>query len=174
MFYNCFSLTCAYLKNTTNIKAAQSAFRANMSLMYVHPMDLSSATLLGYMFYFDLVLEEGISLNLSTVTDAGNIYDYCYNMKRCGDINESVKVPKGQFYECYSLTNVNINNMNSNHDLRKSINFSKSSLLYMIEHEAATSAITITLHEAAYARLAQDADIVAALENHPLVSLASA
>jgi hypothetical protein len=44
----------------------------------------------------------------------------------------------------------------------------------MIENEAATSAITITLHANAYARLSTDLDIVAALENHPLVSLASA
>jgi type IV secretory pathway VirB3-like protein len=51
---------------------------------------------------------------------------------------------------------------------------SKESLLYIIENEAVTEVITITLHASAYARLAQDADIVAALNNHPLVSLASA
>ena len=174
MFENCKSLTCAYLKNTTNIRLAQSAFRNNASLMHVHPMDLSSSTAFGYMFYFDKALEEGISLNLSTANDAGNIYDYCYNMKRCGDINDSVKAHKGNFFSCYLLTYVNINNLNSNYNFDESINFSKSSLLYMIEHEAATSAITITLHEAAYARLATDPDIVAALNNHPLVSLASA
>ena len=48
------------------------------------------------------------------------------------------------------------------------------SILYMITNEAATSAITITLHADAYARAMANADIVAALQAHPNVSLASA
>ena len=44
----------------------------------------------------------------------------------------------------------------------------------MINEANPTSAITITLHSDAYARLADDADIVAALEAQPLVSLVSA
>ena len=44
----------------------------------------------------------------------------------------------------------------------------------MINKEAATSPITITLHADAYARAMANADIVAALEAHPNVSLASA
>lgn len=59
-----------------------------------------------------------------------------------------------------------------------SINYSSfltcKSILYMIQNEAATSAITITLHADAYARAMANADIVAALEAHPNVSLASA
>ena len=52
--------------------------------------------------------------------------------------------------------------------------FREDCILYMIENEAATSAITITLHPDAYARAMANADIVAALEAHPNVSLASA
>ena len=44
----------------------------------------------------------------------------------------------------------------------------------MIENEAATSGITITLHADAYARAMANTDIIAALEAHPNVSLASA
>ena len=47
-------------------------------------------------------------------------------------------------------------------------------ILYMIQKEGATSAITITLHPDAYARAMANTDIVAALEAHPNVSLASA
>ena len=47
-------------------------------------------------------------------------------------------------------------------------------ILYMIQKEEATSPITITLHPDAYARAMANADIVAALEAHPNVSLASA
>ena len=52
--------------------------------------------------------------------------------------------------------------------------FREDCILYMINNEAATSAITITLHADAYARAMANADIVAALEAHPNVSLASA
>ena len=51
---------------------------------------------------------------------------------------------------------------------------SKVSILYIIENALPTSAITITLHPDAYARLADDADVVAALEAQPLISLVSA
>ena len=52
--------------------------------------------------------------------------------------------------------------------------FREDCILYMIENEAATSAITVTLHADAYAKAMANADIVAALEAHPNVSLASA
>lgn len=52
--------------------------------------------------------------------------------------------------------------------------FREDCILYMIQNEAATSAITITLHADAYARAMANADIVAALQAHPNVSLASA
>lgn len=51
---------------------------------------------------------------------------------------------------------------------------SKLSVKYMIDNAAPTSAITITLHHDAYARLKDDADIVAALAAKTLVTLVSA
>lgn len=49
---------------------------------------------------------------------------------------------------------------------------STASILYMIQNEAATSAIVITLHADAYDRVMADAEITAALAAHPNVSLA--
>lgn len=57
---------------------------------------------------------------------------------------------------------------------KDSTNISKESVLYMMQYALPTSAIAITLHPDAYSRLADDADIVAALEAQPLVSLVSA
>ena len=54
------------------------------------------------------------------------------------------------------------------------VNINKSSILYAIENAQPSSAMTITLHPDAYARLKDDAEIVAALEAQPLVSLVSA
>ena len=77
------------------------------------------------------------------------------------------------FKDCVSLERVKIRT-SASVSLADSPLMSKKSLLYMINEANPTSAITITLHSDAYARLADDADIVAALEAQPLVSLVSA
>ena len=51
---------------------------------------------------------------------------------------------------------------------------SVKSVLYMINNERSTSAITITLHADVYNRCMANADILAALETHTNISLASA
>ena len=64
--------------------------------------------------------------------------------------------------------------MRGNFSFKDSPLLSNESILFLINHEAATSAITITLHADAYARAMADADILAALEQHTNISLASA
>ena len=78
------------------------------------------------------------------------------------------------FVGCNSLEEVRITKLKSNISFADSPMFSKDSLLYIVQNAKATTAITITLHPDAYARLADDTDIVAALEAQPLVSLVSA
>ena len=89
----------------------------------------------------------------------------------------SLDIKKGNhsamFSNNYRLERVKLKNLNKSLSLQLTL-LSKESLLYIIENEIATSAITITLSSYAYSRLAEDADIVAALANHPLISLASA
>lgn len=64
--------------------------------------------------------------------------------------------------------------MRGNFSFKDSPLLSNESILFLINHEKATSAITITLHPDAYARAMSNADILAALETHTNVSLASA
>jgi hypothetical protein len=75
------------------------------------------------------------------------------------------------FNYCYSLTHVNVKNAKKAYQLNYSALLSKESLLYLINNEAATSAITIKLAPYAYTRLSNDADIVAALAAHPNISI---
>ena len=75
------------------------------------------------------------------------------------------------FNNCYSLTTANLKNVKLAHSLNKSALLSKDSLLYLINNEAAESAITITLASYAYDRWATDVDVVAALANHPNISI---
>ena len=74
----------------------------------------------------------------------------------------------------FNLITARFNKLSKNIYIGKSPVLSVKSVLYMINKEAATSPITITLHADAYARAMANADIVAALEAHPNVSLASA
>lgn len=78
------------------------------------------------------------------------------------------------FFGCAELRSVKLYGIKLNLDISSSSKLTTKSILYMIQNEAATSAITITLHADAYARAMANADIVAALQAHPNVSLASA
>lgn len=86
-------------------------------------------------------------------------------------INKETKI--GDAFNNSYLKYVKINQLSSSIILGSPYLYTKS-ILYMIQNEVATSAITITLHADAYARAMANADIVAALEAHPNVSLASA
>ena len=84
---------------------------------------------------------------------------------------ENVSTP---FIRCYELRSVKLYSIKNSMDIKDSPKLTAKSIIYMITNETATSAITITLHADAYARAMANADIVAALQAHPNVSLASA
>lgn len=80
----------------------------------------------------------------------------------------------GAFETATNLKEIRLKNIKASVSFKISKLLSKSSILHMIQNEAATSAITITLHPDAYAKAMADADILAALEQHTNISLASA
>lgn len=84
------------------------------------------------------------------------------------------------FQNCPLLEEIRMEKINKSHTFAVSPNLSKESVLYMITNAnppsgAAVGSITITLHPTAYARLKDDADIVAALEaKNGVITLVSA
>lgn len=78
------------------------------------------------------------------------------------------------FSECFNLTELRLVGLRDNLNVSSCRLLSKESVLFIINNESAINTITITLYERVYTRLATDTDIVAALVEHPLVSLASA
>lgn len=78
------------------------------------------------------------------------------------------------FDGCVELKNVNLERLSNSISFKDSTKIEQSCILYVIQHAQPAAAITITLHTDVYARLADDVDIVAALEAQPLVSLVSA
>ena len=174
-FFGCTSLTCIPPIDTLeeNVRFS-SAFRNCTSLLYIPPFTCKAYNS-DYMCYSDTSLEYIQSIDIREAQgDISYMYGMCRLLKRCGDIDAYGLNIYNIFYGCTSLSHVNITNLCSNLDLQPLTNTSKSTLLYMINNEAATEAITITLSALAYTKLATDPDIVEALSNHPLVSLASA
>lgn len=78
------------------------------------------------------------------------------------------------FYNCVLLERIKISQLKHSLSFAKSSLITKESILHIIISSLPTSAITITLHPDAYARLADDVDVVAALEAQPFISLVSA
>lgn len=75
---------------------------------------------------------------------------------------------------CSSIVTIKIKGIGDNLIIAKTPVLSMKSVLYMINNEKATSPITITLHADVYNRCMANADILAALEVHTNISLASA
>lgn len=100
-----------------------------------------------------------------------------YNNNNPSDFNFSYGQPFGK---CPLLEEIRMARINKSHTFAVSPNLSKESVLYMITNAkppsgAAAGSIAITLHPTAYARLKDDADIVAALEaKGGIVTLVSA
>lgn len=89
-----------------------------------------------------------------------------YNDNNPSHFNFSYGQPFGK---CPLLEEIRMARINKSHTFAVSPNLSKESVQYMIENAnppsgAAAGSIAITLHPTAYARLKDDADIVAALE----------
>lgn len=78
------------------------------------------------------------------------------------------------FYGCEALEEVYLHQLKHSLSFSHSPKISKQSLLQAIQNAVPSSAMTITLHADAHARLADDADVAAALQAQPLVSLVSA
>ena len=111
-------------------------------------------------------------IDTSAKTSMRNMFGECSLLVAIPQLDTSkVTDMSYMFYSCYSLTHANLKNANLAYDLSKANLLSKESLLFLINNEAATSAITIKLASYAYTRLAEDADIVAALANHPNISI---
>lgn len=100
-----------------------------------------------------------------------------YNSPSPTNFNFSYGQP---FRNCPLLEEIRMKRINKSHTFAVSPNLSKESVLYMITNAnppsgAAVGSIAITLHPTAYARLKDDADIVAALEaKGGIVTLVSA
>ena len=173
---------------TPQVKAAFAYSMARTNL----PMPgMYDGSVYGAMFYACTNLEVAYlgykkssptSYDVPLVYTKGNNFFYlCTKLKKIyGKIHQRIQNWDLTFGDCSALEEVRIADLYSSIQLSWSPNLSKESVLYMITNAnppsgAAVGSITITLHPTAYARLKDDADIVAALDaKGGIVTLVSA
>lgn len=167
----------AYSKARTNLPMPGKYNGHLMSLMF-HGCDKLEVVYLGNRPLPLSVYDEPF-----ITVEGNNSFNLCQKLKKiygklmCYSLNINWDLTFG---ECLALEEVRIALLNSPIKLSWSPNLSKESVLYMITNAnppsgAAVGSITITLHPTAYARLKDDADIVAALEaKGGIVTLVSA
>ena len=141
-------------------------------IVYLPKIDTSAKTSMNKMFYGCSSLVSIPQLDTQKVTDMNSMFYGCYALVSIPQLDtQKVTDMSSMFNNCNSLTTANLKNAKLAYQLNNATKLSKDSLLYLINNEAATSAITIKLASYAYERLASDADVVAALANHPNISI---
>ena len=113
--------------------------------------------------------------NYMPVAGFYNSFNDCRNLRIIGYMDCSlVNKFNDAFNGCISLEYVKLYGVCSDISFANSPSIGQDSILFIIANSLPQNAITITLHPDAYARLKDDAEIVAALEAQPLISLVSA
>ena len=161
--------------DTTGVTNMSRKFQNCYSLVSVPLFDTSSVVNISYMFQNCYTLVSVPLFDTSSVTSMSSMFYYCYSLVSVPlfDTSSVVNISY-MFSSCYSLAYINLNNLKISVAVSDTSLLEKSSLLYMIENAAPTSAITITLSAYCYNKYNNDPDVLAALSAQPLVSLASA
>jgi surface protein len=175
MFNYCYNLASVPLLNTKNVTDMSGMFYYCYSLVSIPPFDTEEVKKTKGMFYYCYSLVSTPMLNTAKVTDISTMFQNCSALNNVIQLDlvalTDTSSIQNIFSSCYSLIHVYIKNIKKSIDFKNSALLSKESLLYLINNKATTSAIKITLHSYAYTRLANDADIVAALAAHPNISI---
>ena len=141
-------------------------------IVYLPKIDVSGKTSMNRIFTSCRSLVSIPQLDTGNVTNMSYMFESCYSLVSIAQLDTSnVSNMGSMFLYNYSLVTLNLKNAKLAYQIKDSSLLSKESLLYLINNEAATSAITIKLASYAYTRLANDADVVAALAAHPNISI---
>lgn len=175
MLMSCTSLMCVPMIDTTNVISTPYLFSGCSSMVRAPKIDTSKSTNMLAMFNGCSSLISSPSLDTSNVTNMQGMFTGCNVLSIIKQLDLSkVTNVTSIFSNCFSLRFCNLKNIKLSVNISATSLLEKSSLLYMIENAAPTSAITITLSAYCYNKFNNDPDVLAALSAQPLVSLASA
>ena len=174
MFSYCYSLVSIPQLDTQNVTSMSNMFQNCYSLVAIPQLDTQNVTGMSNMFSYCYSLVSIPQLDTQNVTNMAYMFSYCYSLVAIPQLDtHNVIDAASVFKNCHSLTYANLKNVKLAYQLNNATKLSKESLLYIINNEASTSAITIKLASYAYNRWSADADIVAALAAHPNISISA-
>ena len=174
LFQKCFSLVAIPMLDTSSVTNISYMFHYCYSLVSVPQFDTKSVTSMSNMFDNCRSLTSVPLFDTSSVTSMSNMFDNCRSLTSVPLLDtSSVTNISSIFNYCYSIQTANMQNLKKSLDISMTSLLIKESLLYIINNEAATSPITITLSAYCYNKYNTDEEVTAALANHPNVSLAS-
>lgn len=160
--------------DTSGRTSLANLFQKCFSLVAIPMLDTSSVTNISYMFHYCYSLVSVPQFDTKSVTSMSNMFDNCRSLTSVPLLDtSSVTNISSIFNYCYSIQTANMQNLKKSLDISMTSLLIKESLLYIINNEAATSPITITLSAYCYNKYNTDEEVTAALANHPNVSLAS-
>lgn len=181
MFYGCRSIIHIPLLDTSSAVNTASLFYGCFSLTCIPHLDLSLVETADAMFYNCYSVVDVPHLNIgekstSVKYSINNIFYNCNSITKISIYYSSTTAPTNPFYNCYALSTLLISKYYGNWQLTNVPLLSKESILYIINNinTNISGSSLIKLHSYAYERLANDTDVVAALTNHPNITLASA
>lgn len=155
------------------------AFRTNFPIPGWYNPTFSSAKDICYQNKYIEVLKFGdanalVGSNVLFKGDVGNLF---YNANKLRIVYGGIELRTTSlsdkiFYQCLALEEIRIRVLNRDLHISDSPLLTKDSILFLITNAKPQKAITITLHPTAYAMATADAEIQAALDAQPLVSLA--
>lgn len=174
VFYNCYQLRCIPPLDWSKVNKSAHAYAFNCCTS-LRTLDVSNLPLGGNiygMFYQCVSLREVSLADSSQVTNAGSLFYMCTALRRINllDLSSATSV-ETMFSFCFNL-DVRIKNVKTSLDAKYLYGLTKDDLIYLINNEASTSSITITLASNIYDKYSTDPDVVEALANHPNITLA--
>ena len=175
MFSNCSSLVSIPALDTQNVSSTIDMFSNCSSLVSIPALDTQNVTDMSRMFSGCYSLISIPYLDTRKANNMTGMFNNCHSLVSIHGLDtQNTSNGGGVFGANNSLVHLRLKNALKNLSLGYSVFFSKESLLYIINNAVTSTNITISLHSCAYTRLADDADVIAALINHPNISLASA
>ena len=181
-FYYVPNLVTLPVLDTSKVESLNGAFTGCYALTTFPNINISKVTDIDSAFYEcrslkNIMLQDFIKLDwyASLFHDCSSIQHIPFEIDLSEAVIKSTSNASGinnLITNCYALVDVKLKGLRESMDVSTCYCLSKKSILYIINNEVAESAITIKLNSEKYSELNVDPDIVAALANHPNVSLA--
>ena len=171
----CYCLVAFPPLNTAKVNNMSYMLQNCYSLSYISPLDTANVTTMIYMYYNCYSINGFPSHNTEKVNNMSYMLYNCYALVATPIVDlAKVTALSSTFNNCRALILLRMKNVNKSLDLKNSPLLSKESLTYLIDNEAASDIITITLHSYVYDMAMNDSEIEAKLQRHPNISLATA